>query len=33
MFEIDPLEAYDIDEELDFRIAEFLYTKCDKELI
>lgn len=33
MFEIDPLEAYDIDEELDFRIAEFLYTKSDKELI
>ena len=25
MFEIDPLEALDIDEELDFRIAEFLY--------
>jgi CMP-N-acetylneuraminic acid synthetase len=30
MFEIDPLEAYDIDEELDFRIAEFLYTECEK---
>lgn len=25
MFEIDRLEAWDIDEELDFRIAEFLY--------
>ena len=27
MFEIDRLEAWDIDEELDFLIAEFLYTK------
>lgn len=25
MFEIDALEAWDIDEELDFRVAEFLY--------
>jgi CMP-N-acetylneuraminic acid synthetase len=25
MFEIDRIEAWDIDEELDFRIAEFLY--------
>lgn len=25
MYEIDPVEAWDIDEELDFRIAEFLY--------
>lgn len=33
MFEIDRLEAYDIDEELDFRIAEFLYIERDKELI
>jgi CMP-N-acetylneuraminic acid synthetase len=27
MFEIDRLEAWDIDEELDFQIAEFLYLK------
>lgn len=27
MFEIDRLEAWDIDEELDFRIAEFLYQQ------
>ena len=27
MFEIDRLEAWDIDEELDFQIAEFLYRK------
>jgi CMP-N-acetylneuraminic acid synthetase len=27
MFEIDPVEAWDIDEELDFTIAEFLYLK------
>jgi CMP-N-acetylneuraminic acid synthetase len=27
MFEIDRLEAWDIDEELDFVTAEFLYTK------
>lgn len=27
MFEIDPTEAWDIDEELDFIIAEFLYSK------
>lgn len=26
MFEIDPTEAWDIDEELDFKIAEFLYS-------
>jgi CMP-N-acetylneuraminic acid synthetase len=25
MFELEPVEAMDIDEELDFRIAEFLY--------
>lgn len=30
MFEIDRLEAWDIDEELDFRIAEFLYTQRDQ---
>jgi CMP-N-acetylneuraminic acid synthetase len=27
MFEIDRLEAVDIDEELDFRMAEFLYQQ------
>ncbi len=27
MFELDPVEACDIDEELDFQIAEFLYQK------
>jgi CMP-N-acetylneuraminic acid synthetase len=27
MFEIDRLEAWDIDEELDFRVAEFLYMQ------
>ena len=27
MFEIDPVEAWDIDEEMDFRIAEFLYSQ------
>ncbi len=27
MYEIDPIEAWDIDEELDFRIAEFLYKE------
>ena len=31
MFEIDALEAYDIDEELDFQIAEFLCTKREQE--
>lgn len=31
MFEIDRLEAWDIDEELDFQIAEFLYKKKLKE--
>ena len=31
MFEMDALEAYDIDEELDFQIAEFLYTKREQE--
>lgn len=30
MFEIDRNEAWDIDEELDFRIAEFLYTEREK---
>ena len=33
MFEIDALEAYDIDEELDFRIAEYLYAERDKGLL
>ena len=33
MFEIDRIEAWDIDEELDFQIAEFLYTERDKRLI
>lgn len=27
MYEIDPVEAWDIDEELDFRIAEYLYKE------
>ena len=27
MFEIDPIEAWDIDEELDFHIAEILYKE------
>ena len=31
MFEMNALEAYDIDEELDFQIAEFLYTKREQE--
>jgi CMP-N-acetylneuraminic acid synthetase len=31
MFEIDRMEAWDIDEELDFRIAEFLYLQRQKE--
>lgn len=31
MFEIDQMEAWDIDEELDFRIAEFLYRERQKE--
>ena len=30
MFEMDRIEALDIDEELDFRIAEFLYGERDK---
>lgn len=30
MFEIDRLEAWDIDEELDFRIAEFLYIERER---
>ncbi|MGB3534797.1 MAG: acylneuraminate cytidylyltransferase family protein [Microcoleaceae cyanobacterium] len=30
MFEIDRLEAVDIDEELDFRMAEFLYKEREK---
>ncbi len=30
MFEIDRTEAWDIDEELDFRIAEFLYLEREK---
>ncbi len=31
MFEIDRLEAWDIDEELDFRVAEFLYLEQKQE--
>jgi CMP-N-acetylneuraminic acid synthetase len=31
MFEIDRIEAWDIDEELDFRIAEFLYEQVRSE--
>jgi CMP-N-acetylneuraminic acid synthetase len=31
MFEIERMEAWDIDEELDFQIAEFLYLKYRKE--
>ena len=31
MFEIDRIEAWDIDEELDFRIAEFLYLERQRE--
>jgi len=31
MFEMDPVEACDIDEELDFLIAEFLYEKFQSE--
>ena len=27
MFEIDPIESWDIDEDLDFRVAEFLYKE------
>jgi CMP-N-acetylneuraminic acid synthetase len=27
MFEIDRIEAWDIDEELDFQVGEFLYHK------
>jgi len=30
MFEIDRLEAWDIDEELDFAVAEFLYLEREK---
>ena len=30
MFEIDSTESWDIDEELDFRVAEFLYRKREK---
>lgn len=30
MFEIDRIEAWDIDEELDFRVAEFLYLERKK---
>ena len=32
MYEIDPLEALDIDEEHDFRIAEFVYLERQREL-
>ena len=31
MFEVDRLEALDIDEEIDFAIAEFLFAQRDKE--
>jgi CMP-N-acetylneuraminic acid synthetase len=31
MFEVDRLEAWDIDEEIDFRVAEFLYLERVKE--
>jgi CMP-N-acetylneuraminic acid synthetase len=31
MFEIDRLEAWDIDEEIDFRVAEFLYLQNQTE--
>jgi CMP-N-acetylneuraminic acid synthetase len=31
MFELDRIEAWDIDEELDFKIAEFLYLEQQKE--
>lgn len=31
MFEIDRIEAWDIDEELDFRMAEFLYLEHQRE--
>lgn len=31
IFEIDRLEGWDIDEELDFRIAEFLYVEQEKQ--
>jgi CMP-N-acetylneuraminic acid synthetase len=30
MFEVDPLEALDIDVALDFEIAEFLYAKIER---
>ena len=30
MYEIDPVEAWDIDEELDFRVAEFLYREREQ---
>lgn len=32
MFEMDPLEALDIDEELDFQVAEILYLKRSSEV-
>jgi len=32
MFEVDRLEALDIDEEIDFRIAEFMYIEREKHL-
>jgi CMP-N-acetylneuraminic acid synthetase len=31
VFEIDRIEAWDIDEQVDFQIAEFLYLKYQKE--
>jgi CMP-N-acetylneuraminic acid synthetase len=33
LFEIDRMEAWDIDDELDFRIAEFLYLERRKEVV
>jgi CMP-N-acetylneuraminic acid synthetase len=30
MFEVDRIEAWDINDELDFRIGEFLYCECEK---
>jgi CMP-N-acetylneuraminic acid synthetase len=32
LFEIDRDEAWDIDEEIDFRVAEFLYLNREKQL-
>jgi CMP-N-acetylneuraminic acid synthetase len=32
LFEMDRDEAWDIDEEIDFRVAEFLYLNREKKL-